>query len=696
MNKIYNRVSILSLIGASMLSAIFVVGCTSSDVDSNLPTPSVKSMSVWTTDDEGVVVEYPTTIDLESRSITIDDLENGESITNVTYETPDGVTLSPAPNIFISKWSENNFVKATNGSESIEYNICFENYVAPDDELLEIKGLDVDYTINLNNYKQQVMFCGGDMERTQSFLIDIVNPSTVVQWLYSDINWSICRVSFDKQQELVEGEKNFAFYNDLITSMKMLLQANPHLEFWATLKSDYNGYGSSNNLPEWICSYPHPGNKWKNESSNKSFYFNEDKFIVYVANFVEYMEKSGTPMAYFSFSKEWGAYFNAWRTTYCVLGLREECKDRGVTMPKITDPSAWSLGEGNTFITNLADLDADGDITYSGSSVKALMSKAVSQGRLSDYGSYTTEAGRTVKFDYKSMDCFALYHGFSAHDYQAGTDWADFAEKAAYYGKPIFGDETGAGAGGAMKGKEAIISRRMYETYLGKMEAYNGGLAGELFFEPTTSGSESPSGNRTVLGENGVARRMRAYYPMMEFSNMIVPRNNMPNLSYPNYINPDNKWVVESGVVSSSSIAKYMAQTKAVNGTTYPLGSSSSSFNYIYDTGDEYTASNMITILAFANSIDSPDVNGDGREVVFMVVNYTDEYTKSNSVKITLGDFQLDIDGDRKQSMRCYDDDYVFAGLGSTPEVSVSGVVATVELGAMPPQSLAFVRVPIK
>ncbi|MFI3305804.1 MAG: DUF4971 domain-containing protein [Rikenellaceae bacterium] len=699
MKNFYYEISKLLSRGVLTLLVVSSVGCAEDGVDASLTTPTLDSFSVWA-DVDGVSTEYAATIDSETLTITIEELENGEAITKVDYTTPDGVTLTPAPSIFLSKWGESNVVSATNGTESFDYTIGFANYVPNTDEEAEaIEGIGASYTINLNSYKQQVMFCGSDMERTGSFLTGIYNPSTVVQWLYGDINWSICRVAFDKQQEITEGVYNFAYYDDRIESMKMLRQANPHLEFWATLKSDYNGYGSSNNLPDWICSYPHPGSKWTKEYSDKTFYFDEDAYIVFIAEFLQHMSDNGVEQDYLSFSKEWGAYFNAWRTTYCILGLIEECKDRGLKMPKITDPSGWSMGNGITFATHLADLDKDGDIYFSSStpSVKTVVNKMAAEGRLSDYTGYTTEAGRYTAFDYAAIDCCALYHGFSVHDYQAGTEWYDMYEylQTNCGGIPLMGDETGVGAGGSLGGVEPAVSRRMIETYVNKMTAYNGGLAGELMFEPHTEGYGSPSGNRAIYGDSGVARRMRSYYPMKEFSNMIVPRNNMKNLDYPNYINPDNKWVVESSVVSSSATSAYVPTTSgSTYDTEYIKDESPTKFSYLYEDGSEYNSYRSLSILAFANSIDSPDVNNEGRAVTFMVINYTEEYTTSNSVKITLGDFQIDTD--RTPSMRCFDDDYVYEGIGSEPEVTVSGVVATVELGLMPPESIAFVTIPVK
>lgn len=57
------------------------------------------------------------------------------------------------------------------------------------------------YTLRINphKFKQKIIFIGGDMERSQDFLQQAVNPKQVGTWCFGDVHFDICRVSYDKK-----------------------------------------------------------------------------------------------------------------------------------------------------------------------------------------------------------------------------------------------------------------------------------------------------------------------------------------------------------------------------------------------------------------------------------------------------------------------------------------------------------------
>ena len=58
-----------------------------------------------------------------------------------------------------------------------------------------------------------------------------------------DIPFNTYRVKYDKLQEMTEGDVDMdGAYADQVKSMKLLKLASPDIKFYATMKSDYNGY----------------------------------------------------------------------------------------------------------------------------------------------------------------------------------------------------------------------------------------------------------------------------------------------------------------------------------------------------------------------------------------------------------------------------------------------------------------------
>ncbi|MFA6832014.1 MAG: hypothetical protein WCR36_07065, partial [Bacteroidaceae bacterium] len=187
----------------------------------------------------------------------------------------------------------------------------------------------ITFRINPYAHKQKILFIGGDMERSQSFLQQAVNPEQVAAWCFGDVHFEICRVSYDKQQELIEGKKNFHFYDNAIKSMKLLQKVNPDIRFWSTMKSDYNGYEHTNNLPKWICDY------------KPTTRFDCDKYASFLADYLELMENNGVRIHYLAVAKEWVHVVTAQRAKEIINKLNILCEQRQIQKPLYVDPASW-------------------------------------------------------------------------------------------------------------------------------------------------------------------------------------------------------------------------------------------------------------------------------------------------------------------------------------------------------------------
>ena len=318
------------------------------------------------------------------------------------------------------------------------------------------------YNIDMSNTSQKITIMGGDMERSQYFLQRAANPLEIASWCFKDIPFNTCRVSYDKQQELVEGEKNMAFYDDAVSSMKLLKKVNPNIAFWATMKSDYNGYNHSNNLPDWICDY------------KPTTRFDCEKYAYFLADYLQYMESNGVPITYLSVSKEWVGVITAERTEKIILVLDNECKKRGIKIPLHVDPASWGISQGVSFIKKIAE---------NGSS--------------------------------------DLFYGFCTHNLNKNESsrmlYDNFVKQASAINKPAFADESSTGGGGRSYGKEPETMNKILKAYTEKCKFYKDGIQGELMFEIFSRGVKAES--RAVYFTKGSeGHRMRAYYVMKEFA----------------------------------------------------------------------------------------------------------------------------------------------------------------------------------
>lgn len=437
----------------------FLISCSkeTENID-NLGNELIKSLTVQV---DGVKIEAE--LNHSEKLIILSGITDGNDIESVTYELEDGCTIYPKPESLIGSWEEKEVVELILGSKVVRYTIILKDYV--NNKVL----------VNSSLTQQTIEFVGGDMERSQKFMQKCSDPQLVADWCFKDVNFDICRVSYDKQQEMIEGTKNWDFYADAVKSMKNVLTSNPDIKFWATMKSDYNGYDDENNLPDWICDY------------NPTTYFNTDQYAEFLADYLEHMYDEGVPISYLSTSKEWVGVITAARTKLIIEKLKSECEGRDIPMPLIIDPASWGITQGVNFIK-----------------------------------------------DAKAEDIIDYFYAFSTHNYNSAESadfvYEKFVEEASKYNKLSFADETGTGHGGRTNGTEPENLESLIDAYCEKCEIYRDGFSGEIFFEVFSRGVNSET--RNVYFTNGsVPKRMKSYYVMKNFANGIAGK--------PQYIEPE-------------------------------------------------------------------------------------------------------------------------------------------------------------
>ncbi len=283
-------------------------------------------------------------------------------------------------------------------------------------------------TVNVTDYKQTIDMIGGDMERSSKAVQTTVqNTESVIQWGFGDINFNYCRVQFDKNQELVEGTKNWSFYTNQIITMKQIKALNPDIKFYATMRSDYDGYGDENNMPDWIVDY-----------DTKAV--DTEAYAGFLADYLEYMEDQGVAIHTLATHKEWGAFITATVSRDIILALKDICTTRGITMPKINDNGAWSMAQGLDFMNGV-----------------------------------------------ESLGTQDLYDGFSSHEYASNdtpeAEWPTLVAKAESLGKKMYQDET-------ITGSSETGVAPVYR-YAQRAVLYQSGLCGEIFFEIWSRGINS-------------------------------------------------------------------------------------------------------------------------------------------------------------------------------------------------------------
>ncbi len=357
--------------------------------------------------------------------------------------------------------------------------------------------------VDPTNRRQQVLFIGTDMERSQDHLSFAKNKEEVAEWCFKDIDFNVCRFSYDKHQEMVEGESRCEeYYANCVEAMQLIRKANPKVEFWGTLKSDYYGYGNppENNLPQWICDYEYVVTSEKNSGSERGVGSKEvtgkavvhsldtKKYAYFLVDFLDHFHSKGLTIKYLSTGKEWTQFLTAQRTKEVIEHMIPELERRSVPTPRFVDASTWSTAQGAKWVD---------DVTRLG------------------FESY--------------------YYGFCTHNYNSnGTfNYQDMVERANaittpnMWGEPqyySFASETGGATMGPNFGVDSATSiSSLLSSYRHKCEIFADGMHGELIFEIFSRELANESRAVYFSRRNGyVGTRLSNYYALQSHGNFFV------------------------------------------------------------------------------------------------------------------------------------------------------------------------------
>ena len=319
--------------------------------------------------------------------------------------------------------------------------------------------------VHPSEIKQYVDMIGGDMERSSKAIQNAQNKQEILEWSFQDIKFNVCRVQYDKNQELVEGTKNWDFYAKQVATMQNIKAINPDIKFFATLRSDYDGYGNDNNLPDWIINY-------------NTKVMQREKYGVFLADYLEYMHNQGVTISILSTAKEWMWFVRADKARDVINTMNSELDARGVPRPIIIDQGFWSISAGLTYLKDVASLGTED-----------------------------------------------LYQGFCSHNYgnEAPSRWVEIVDKSKALGKPMYDDETSTGSGSPTSGEERAIAKQIGE-YIKKAERYEAGISGEVFFEIWSRGIDKET-RSIYFPNNGTGTRKRGYFLMKQFTNTVLYSN---------------------------------------------------------------------------------------------------------------------------------------------------------------------------
>ncbi|MFC5050624.1 hypothetical protein ACFPK9_08365 [Rubritalea spongiae] len=332
--------------------------------------------------------------------------------------------------------------------------------------------------IDVHRPQQKITMMGADMERSANALQHAKNKDEIFKWVFLDTEGvNYLRVVYDKHQELEQGTKDFGFYKKQVASMLDIKKLRPDIRFWATLRTDYDGYGTRNNLPDWI----YKGGGYDGGKYDPSL-LETKLFAGFIVDFLEYMQQQEVPIRILTLAKEWKQVASVAKRKEVIAELKRMCAQRKVQMPYIVGPATWSLKGG---INDLRQVQKVGNA--------------------SDYA------------------------GFSTHQYNKGTekDWETFIGLANAMGKPAYDDESHTGGGGRTYGEEVPV-HKLAETYSKKSRAYRAGLEGEVFFENWSRGINSET--RSIYFKwGGKAKRMRAYWLFKHFASNTMGAHYIPS-----------------------------------------------------------------------------------------------------------------------------------------------------------------------
>jgi len=333
-------------------------------------------------------------------------------------------------------------------------------------------------TIRVNEPKQQILMMGADMERSANTLQTASNKEEIIKWVFEDIEGlAYLRVVYDKHQELKQGQKDMKFYDAQIASMQQIKAVDPDIRFWGTLKTDYDGYGTKNNLPDWI--YTGGGYNGGRYDPGR---LKVDHYAGFLADYLELMYRKGVGLYALSVVKEWSQVVDSKRAGQVIRSLRAECSRRGIPTPVFIGPAAWGVKNGTKDLQRIKDLGDEN-----------------------------------------------LYAAFAMHRYDnpSESQWKTAVQLAQSMGRPLFDDETNVGAGGPRYGKDSPMDK-VIRNFSERAGTYRAGLSGEVFFETWSRGIDRET-RSIYFKKRGTAKRLRGYWLLKAFAENLMFSHYIPS-----------------------------------------------------------------------------------------------------------------------------------------------------------------------
>ena len=202
--------------------------------------------------------------------------------------------------------------------------------------------------IQVGSTPKQTMRYGMDYERlwywTNTLSSD--EKDLVAQWSVVDNDIDFIRVAINSGYELTEGNYNLSAYtNKIIPMMQDMQDANPNIKFFASPRplDEATDNVAWQPYPQWITG---------STGSNSNFSFDWEKCAQYLVRYIELMDSYGFKISYLDLTNEWN-YVTPTHARDIAEYLENNLTSKGLAMPQIIAPSAWSYAQGTSWLNSV-------------------------------------------------------------------------------------------------------------------------------------------------------------------------------------------------------------------------------------------------------------------------------------------------------------------------------------------------------
>ena len=200
-------------------------------------------------------------------------------------------------------------------------------------------------SIQVGATPKQTMRYGMDYERLWYWTTSLsaAEKDLVSQWSVVDNDIDFIRVAINCGYELTEGNYNLSAYtNKIIPMMQDMKDANPNIKYFASPRplNESQDNVAWQPYPQWITG---------SSGSNSNFSFNWEKCAEYLVRYIELMDSYGFEISYLDLTNEWN-FVTPTHARDIAEYLEADLDLKGLTMPQIIAPSAWSYRQGANWL----------------------------------------------------------------------------------------------------------------------------------------------------------------------------------------------------------------------------------------------------------------------------------------------------------------------------------------------------------